>query len=130
MSDEYCEECNGTGVLKKYFKNEDILDGVSYLKPLNCHKCGGTGKNITIGIDLGEPGGDVTKKMIYYEHEGCTCQSCGVIFYKDLIVPDDIWEEIKPRGKPIGSGLLCPSCQIYRVIKLDKVKCLRLTVDI
>ena len=63
-------------------------------------------------------------------NEGCICQSCGRIFHKNLIVSDDIWEQIKPKGKLEGSGLLCSHCQIERILKLNNVKVLRLTVDI
>lgn len=48
--------------------------------------------------------------------EGCTCQECGNKYMVDIIVPDDIWEEIKPYGKPKGSGLLCGQC-IFRKIE-------------
>jgi hypothetical protein len=28
----------------------------------------------------------------------------------DLIVPDALWEKIKPEGKPVGGGMLCGPC--------------------
>lgn len=41
---------------------------------------------------------------------GCTCQKCRNKFGTDLLVPDDIWERIKPRGAATGAGMLCPAC--------------------
>ncbi|MFH1984793.1 MAG: hypothetical protein ABIL58_23375 [Pseudomonadota bacterium] len=40
----------------------------------------------------------------------CTCQRCGKKYSVDLLVPDDVWERIKPAGKPEGAGLLCGLC--------------------
>lgn len=40
----------------------------------------------------------------------CKCQRCGQEYAVDLIVPDDLWEKIKPEGKPVGGGLLCGPC--------------------
>jgi hypothetical protein len=45
----------------------------------------------------------------------CKCQFCGKQYKVDLIVPDELWEIIKPEGKPEGSGLLCGSCIMSRV---------------
>lgn len=50
---------------------------------------------------------------------GCTCQGCFKIYTVDLIVPNEIWENIKPRGKPRGSGLLCPKCIGKRIEKIN-----------
>jgi glycyl-tRNA synthetase (class II) len=47
--------------------------------------------------------------------DGCTCQSCGKTFRVDIIVPDYLWEKIKPEGKPKGGGLLCGSCIMERL---------------
>lgn len=46
---------------------------------------------------------------------GCTCQACGALFTGDLLVPDDIWEKIKPDNSALGAGLLCPSCIMGRI---------------
>ncbi len=43
------------------------------------------------------------------------CQSCGYPYKLDLIIPDELWEKIKPDGKPRGAGLLCPLCIMERV---------------
>jgi hypothetical protein len=40
----------------------------------------------------------------------CVCQECGADYKIDLTVPDNVWEKIKPNGKPKGSGLLCGQC--------------------
>jgi len=50
--------------------------------------------------------------------EGCTCQSCGKKYKVDLLVPDSLWKEIKPNGKPDEGGLLCGSCIMKRIEKL------------
>jgi len=52
-----------------------------------------------------------------FSKEGTLCQGCGQIFFMDLIVPDELWEQIKPPQKPKGAGLLCPSCICKRVEK-------------
>jgi len=49
---------------------------------------------------------------------GCTCQCCGQLYTLDVSVPDDVWELIKPAGKPEGAGLLCPQCTADRLIDL------------
>lgn len=38
----------------------------------------------------------------------------------DLIVPDDVWERIKPPGKPEGAGLLCGSCIMEKIEAFGK----------
>ena len=40
----------------------------------------------------------------------CKCQGCGEPYDLDVSVPDDLWNRIRPRGKPPGAGLLCPQC--------------------
>ena len=40
----------------------------------------------------------------------CICQDCGEGYKVDIIVPDDLWEKITPKGKAVGAGLLCGSC--------------------
>jgi len=51
-------------------------------------------------------------RMIYSNalNDGCVCQGCGSLYIGDLLVPDTVWERIKPAGKPTGAGLLCASC--------------------
>jgi hypothetical protein len=33
----------------------------------------------------------------------------------DLMVPDRVWEKIKPAGKAKGAGLLCGACIMKRI---------------
>lgn len=50
--------------------------------------------------------------------EGCRCQDCGKAYRTDLLVSADVWEKIKPEGKPVGGGLLCPTCIMDRASDL------------
>jgi hypothetical protein len=47
---------------------------------------------------------------------GCKCQGCGEIYKVDVVIPNDLWERIKPEGKPEGAGLLCGTC-IFKAIE-------------
>ena len=49
----------------------------------------------------------------------CKCQGCGKQYNIDVNVPDDVWEIIKPAGKQEGAGLLCGSCILEKLEKLD-----------
>jgi len=49
----------------------------------------------------------------------CKCQSCGEFYKVDIIVPDVLWERIKPEGKAEGAGLLCGSCIMKRIEAFD-----------
>jgi len=48
----------------------------------------------------------------------CKCQKCKKEYKVDLIVPDYVWEKIKPQNKPVGGGLLCGSCIIESIEKM------------
>lgn len=48
----------------------------------------------------------------------CTCQECGKQYRIDLLIPNELWEKIKPINKPVGGGLLCGSCIM---IKLENI---------
>ena len=50
----------------------------------------------------------------------CKCQSCRKQYKVDLIIPDDLWEKIKPEGKPEGAGLLCGSCNMKKIEASNK----------
>ena len=50
----------------------------------------------------------------------CTCQKCGNKYKVDLIIPDVIWEKIKPKGKAIGAGLLCGKCIMTKIENLNE----------
>ncbi len=41
---------------------------------------------------------------------GCRCQACGENYREDVMLPDEMWDEIRPHGKPPGGGLLCGRC--------------------
>lgn len=45
----------------------------------------------------------------------CKCQGCGKQYKIDVIVNDNLWEQIKPKNKPIGGGLLCGACIFERL---------------
>ena len=45
----------------------------------------------------------------------CKCQECNKSFTVDLLVPDNVWEMIKPIGKPKGAGILCSSCIMKKI---------------
>lgn len=49
----------------------------------------------------------------------CKCQSCGEHYKVDLIVPDKVWNKIKPKNKPPDTGLLCGSCIMKRIESFD-----------
>lgn len=40
----------------------------------------------------------------------CKCQECDNDYKMDVLVPQKIWEQIKPNGKVDDAGLLCGSC--------------------
>lgn len=50
---------------------------------------------------------------------GCKCQGCGSRYRGDLLVPDEVWERIKPVGKSAGGGLLCANCIMRRITDGD-----------
>ncbi len=50
----------------------------------------------------------------------CKCQGCGKPYKVDLLVPDDLWERIKPEGKSMGAGLLCGQCIMGRIEVLNE----------
>lgn len=56
--------------------------------------------------------------------KGCTCQSCGLEYYGDLVIPNAVWEKI--RGV---CNLLCPTCIMNRIIE-QKIWTAAYAVDI
>ena len=52
---------------------------------------------------------DLQKKI------GCKCQSCGKQYRVDLLIPDELWEKIKPQDKSKGAGLLCGLCIMKKI---------------
>lgn len=59
----------------------------------------------------------------------CKCQQCGKQYRVDLIVPDYIWEKIKPDGKAEGAGLLCGSCILNKIEAFGKYGVIRIDGD-
>lgn len=56
----------------------------------------------------------------------CKCQGCGDRYKVDVIVPDELWEQIKPEGKPKGSGMLCGKCILLRIKSKDECAAFKL----
>lgn len=48
-------------------------------------------------------------------NKGCMCQACGCNYKVDIMVPDEVWQKIKPLGANNGSGLLCGSCIVLKL---------------
>jgi hypothetical protein len=61
--------------------------------------------------------------------EGCICQGCGRRYRVDFLVPDSIWERIKPDGKPKGAGLLCGACIAGRMEALGQFAAIRVQIE-
>lgn len=49
----------------------------------------------------------------------CKCQDCGNKYDIDLMIPDELWVQIKPEGKSNWGGLLCGSCIMKRLEELS-----------
>lgn len=45
----------------------------------------------------------------------CKCQGCGSYYSVDFLVPDDVWEKIRPEGSHDGGGFLCGHCIVTRI---------------
>ena len=72
----------------------------------------GMDREPTITLDDGRT---LTMKQLWEENErlrapGCRCQECGEQFFEDVNLPDELWNRIRPEGKPEGAGLLCGRC--------------------
>lgn len=50
----------------------------------------------------------------------CKCQDCGRQYKVDLLIPNDLWKIIRPKGKPVDGGLLCGVCIMKKIEELDK----------
>ena len=59
----------------------------------------------------------------------CKCQNCGEQYKVDLIIPDKLWNKIKPENKPEDAGLLCGSCIMKRIEKTSDHDCWLLTKE-
>jgi len=60
----------------------------------------------------------------------CKCQICGKQYKVDLLIPAELWERIKPEGKPEDTGLMCGSCIMKRIEALDEYNALYVTDNI
>jgi len=52
----------------------------------------------------------------------CKCDICKKPYNVDLLVPDEIWEKIKPENKQPGAGLICPTCIIKRFYSVEQLE--------
>ena len=52
--------------------------------------------------------------------EGCLCRGCGRRYRVDVVVPDPLWERIRPPGPVVEAGLLCGSCVMERIEALGE----------
>ena len=50
----------------------------------------------------------------------CRRQACGKEYRVDFLVPDKLWERIKPPSKSTGAGLLCGGCIVDKIEALNK----------
>lgn len=64
---------------------------------------------------------------LYVRDGGCKCGACGRQYKVDIIVPDEMWERIKPWGKPKGAGLLCGPCIMEHIELRNEFGALQLT---
>lgn len=55
----------------------------------------------------------------------CKCQACEKSYKVDLLIPNKIWEKIKPEGKAEGAGLLCGRCIMDKIETLNEYKSLK-----
>ena len=49
----------------------------------------------------------------------CKCQKCGRQYKVDLLIPDELWEKIKPINKLTGAGFLCGSCIMKKIESMN-----------
>ena len=53
----------------------------------------------------------------------CMCQSCKKQYKVDLLIPDELWNKIGPKGegrrRMDEAGLLCGICIMERIEQLD-----------
>jgi len=60
----------------------------------------------------------------------CICQGCGQKYHTDVIVPNELWEKIRPEGKPPDGGLLCGSCIMQRIEAQDNYNVLHVYMEV
>lgn len=52
---------------------------------------------------------------VVMREDGCKCQGCGNRYTVDLLVPDSVWEQIRPSESTGIGGLLCGACIMQRI---------------
>jgi glycyl-tRNA synthetase (class II) len=68
--------------------------------------------------------------MLYGKNKmSCKCQNCKKQYRVDLLIPNELWERVKPKGKTMASGLLCGSCIMKRIEQLNNYRALKV-IDI
>ena len=60
-------------------------------------------------------------------NNGCKCQECKNLYKVDIMVPNSVWNRIKPDDKPDGSGLLCGSCIMRKIEECSDFDAWKLT---
>ena len=59
----------------------------------------------------------------------CACQTCGKQYKVDIIVPDGLWEKIKPSNSSKGGGAMCGSCIMKSIEDLNRYGMFELIPD-
>ena len=59
----------------------------------------------------------------------CTCQKCKKQYKVDVIIPDGLWEKIKPIGSSNGGGAICGSCIMESIESFDRYGMFELNPD-
>ena len=62
----------------------------------------------------------VSEEIKTDSQQGCLCQECGKRYKIDIMIPDELWEKIKPNGKARGAGLLCGSCIMKKLEEFNQ----------
>jgi len=78
------------------------------------------------GLLLFGPVSEDAKPITRKEFDGCVCQGCKAMYKVDVVIPDDLWEKIKPKGA-IGSGLLCGACMFKKIDLLGEFSAFHLS---
>ena len=60
------------------------------------------------------------------DQEGCICQGCGRKYKVDLLIPDDLWDQIIPKEKRSGGGMLCGRCIMDKIEALGEFNAFRM----
>ena len=49
----------------------------------------------------------------------CKCQNCNQQYKVDIIIPDDLWKQIKPKDGYDDTGMLCGKCITQKLEDLN-----------